>query len=300
MSTVFVPERFTKEVMVHVFKNLWSSQVPSAPLILGIHGPSGWGKTFQCEYVLSSIGAKVFLISGGQLESKDAGEPARLIRQTYKAAGAALLPKLAGDGRTMLPPETKLSVLLINDVDTGLGNWGDNVQKTINTQTVFGELMHLTDYPTMVDNKETPRIPIILTGNDFTKLYAPLIRAGRMVSFEWSPNVDEQIAIVGKIFSELSSKECEILVTTLQEHARNNGHSNLLNIAFFSHLRSALYDDLTWKIIKQHGVENILEKSKNGGSAPKLNVDLTLPVVLDKGRQLVSSSKLTNHLVGNK
>lgn len=300
MSTVFVPERFTKEVMVHVFKNLWSSQVPSAPLILGIHGPSGWGKTFQCEYVLSSIGAKVFLISGGQLESKDAGEPARLIRQTYKAAGAALLPKLAGDGRTMLPPETKLSVLLINDVDTGLGNWGDNVQKTINTQTVFGELMHLTDYPTVVDNKETPRIPIILTGNDFTKLYAPLIRAGRMVSFEWSPNIDEKIAIVEKIFSELSSKECESLVTTLQSHTRNNGHGDLLNIAFFSHLRSALYDDLIWKIIKQHGVENILEKSKNGGSAPKLNVDLTLPIVLDKGKQLVSSSKFTNHLVGDK
>jgi SpoVK/Ycf46/Vps4 family AAA+-type ATPase len=299
MSAIFVPERFTKEVLVHVFKNLWSSQVPSAPLILGIHGPSGWGKTFQCEYVLKSIGAKVFLISGGQLESKDAGEPARLIRQTYKDAGAALSEKLSNDGR-MLPPEAKLSVLLINDVDTGLGNWGDNVQKTINTQTVFGELMHITDYPTMVDNKETPRIPIILTGNDFTKLYAPLIRAGRMVSFEWSPKDDEKLAIVREIFAELSSGECENLINTLESHTSKNGHRNDLNIAFFSHLRSALYDDLIWKIVKQDGIENILEKSKNGGSVPKLNINFTLPVVLEKGKHLVSSSKFTNHLVGDK
>jgi len=289
MSAVFVPERFKKEVLVHVFKNLWSSQVPSAPLILGIHGPSGWGKTFQCEYVLKSIGAKAFLISGGQLESKDAGEPARLIRHMYRTAGTAVLEK-----------ETKLAVLLINDVDTGLGNWGDNVQKTINTQTVFGELMHITDYPTVVDNRETPRIPIILTGNDFTKLYAPLVRAGRMVSFEWTLKTDEKIAIVEKIFTELTHNECETLVNTLQSYTPQNGHSNELSIAFFSHLRSALYDEFIWKIIKQHGIENVLEKSKNGGSAPKLNIDFTLPIVLDKGKQLVTSSKYTNHLVGDK
>jgi len=284
-----VPERFTKEILVHVFKNLWSSQVPSAPLILGIHGPSGWGKTFQCEHVLKSIGAKAFLISGGQLESKDAGEPARLIRHIYRTAGTAVLEK-----------ETKLAVLLINDVDTGLGNWGDNVQKTINTQTVFGELMHITDYPTVVDNKETPRIPIILTGNDFTKLYAPLVRAGRMVSFEWTPKMDEKVAIVEKIFAELTRNECEILVNTLQSHTTNNSHNNELNIAFFSHLRSALYDEFIWKVIKQQGVENVLEKSKYGGSAPKLNIDLTLPIALEKGKQLVTSSKFTNHLVGDK
>lgn len=299
MSTVFVPERFTKQILVHVFKNLWSSQVPSAPLILGIHGPSGWGKTFQCEYVLRSIGVKVFLISGGQLENKDAGEPARLIRQTYKAAGAALSEKLDEDGRSM-PPEAKLSVLLINDVDTGLGNWGENVQKTINTQTVFGELMHITDYPTIVDNRDTLRIPIILTGNDFTKLYTPLIRAGRMVSFQWTPLDEEKIEIVGRIFSELSSSECEYLVLTLQSYARKNGHKDDLNIAFFSHLRAALYDDLIWKIVIQYDVESLLEKSKNGGSAPKLNIKITLPLVLEQGKQLVSSMKLTNHLLGDK
>jgi SpoVK/Ycf46/Vps4 family AAA+-type ATPase len=293
MSNIFIPERFKKEVFVHLFKNLWISQVPSAPLILGIHGPSGWGKTFQCEDILKSIGAKVFLISGGQLESRDAGEPARLIRHTYRKAGTALLDK-----------EARLAVLLINDIDTGLGNWGDNVQTTINTQTVFGELMHITDYPTVVDNRDTPRIPIILTGNDFTKLYAPLIRAGRMVSFEWIPTIDEKIDIVKTIFEELeelSDSDCKTLVKSLQSYTSNNGHSDPLNIAFFSHLRSALYDDLIWDIIQKHEIQNILPKSDHDHSIPnlkELNSKLTLSIILEKGKQLISSSKFTNHLLG--
>ncbi len=289
MSKIFVPERFKKEVLVHIFKNLWSSQIPSAPLILGIHGPSGWGKTFQCEYVLKSIGAKAFLISGGQLENKDAGEPARLLRHMYRTAGTAVIEQ-----------ETKLAVLLINDVDTGLGNWGGNVQTTINTQTVFGELMHITDYPTVVDNRETPRIPIILTGNDFTKLYAPLVRAGRMVSFEWTLKIDEKIAIVENIFTEFSHNECEVLVNTLESYTTKNGHNNELNIAFFSHLRSALYDEYIWEIIKQHGVEYILERSRKNGSPQKFNIDFTFSSVLEKGIQLVTSSKYINHLVGDR
>jgi len=282
---VFIPERFKREILVHVFKNLWSNAIPSVPLILGIHGPSGWGKTFQCENILESIGAKVFLISGGQLESRDAGEPAELIRYTYLAAG-----------ETISKRESNLAVLLINDVDTGLGDWGDNVQKTINTQTVFGELMHLTDYPTIVHNRRTPRIPIILTGNDFTKLYFPLIRAGRMVSFEWLPTYSEKLSIIDRIFPELTYDECKSLVNALQPEVK---HDTELSIAFFAYLRSALYDDIVWNLIKQQGVYHLLEKSRNGGLAPRIKAKVTLSLVMEKGIQLVTSSRFTNHLVGD-
>jgi SpoVK/Ycf46/Vps4 family AAA+-type ATPase len=299
MSSIYIPERFKKTILLHIFKNLWSAKIPSVPLILGIHGPSGWGKSFQCEHILNSIGAKVSVISGGQLESKDAGEPARLIRYTYKAAGDSTKQKIATDGRTIIPPTAKISVLLINDVDTGLGNWGDNVQKTINTQTVFGELMHLTDYPTIVENKETQRIPIILTGNDFTKLYSPLIRAGRMTSFVWSPNIEEKTDIVKSIFSELTKKECEYLVNTLESQINNRICENKLNIAFFSHLRSILYDDAIWNIIIRHRVEDLLEKSTNGNAVPIFNnINFSLPNILEKGTQLITSSKHINHLIG--
>ena len=34
-------------------------------------------------------------------------------------------------------------------------------------------------------NEEIPRVPIVCTGNDFSTLYAPLIRDGRMEKYYW-------------------------------------------------------------------------------------------------------------------
>lgn len=63
---------------------------------------------------------------------------------------------------------------------------------TVNNQIVVGTLMNLADNPTRVsvgqDWRETDitnRIPIIVTGNDFSTIYAPLIRDGRMDKFYW-------------------------------------------------------------------------------------------------------------------
>lgn len=67
-----------------------------------------------------------------------------------------------------------------------------NTQMTVNNQIVVGTLMNLSDNPTRVsvgqDWREadvTNRIPIIVTGNDFSTIYAPLIRDGRMDKFYW-------------------------------------------------------------------------------------------------------------------
>lgn len=40
---------------------------------------------------------------------------------------------------------------------------------------------------------QIPRVPIICTGNDFSTLYAPLIRDGRMEKFYWSPTREDRI-----------------------------------------------------------------------------------------------------------
>lgn len=63
---------------------------------------------------------------------------------------------------------------------------------TVNNQIVVGTLMNLCDNPTRVSvgqdwrqNDITHRIPIIVTGNDFSTMYAPLIRDGRMEKFYW-------------------------------------------------------------------------------------------------------------------
>ncbi|KAM3749663.1 hypothetical protein ACB098_05G203600 [Castanea mollissima] len=95
-----------------------------------------------------------------------------------------------------------MSCLMINDIDAGLGRFG-NTQMTVNNQIVVGSLMNLADNPTRVsigqdwrESDFTNRIPIIFTGNDFSTIYAPLIRDGRMEKFYWQPNREDIVNIV--------------------------------------------------------------------------------------------------------
>jgi SpoVK/Ycf46/Vps4 family AAA+-type ATPase len=268
----YISKRFERAINLHVIKNLITGF--PMPLILGIHGPSGCGKTYQCEHLLRELGAKAFLISGGQLESGTAGEPAKLIRENYIAAS-----------QSIQKGETKVAVILINDVDTGLGNWGENVQTTINTQTVYGELMHLVDYPTSVEGRSTIRIPIILTGNDFTKLYEPLVRAGRMTAFEWNPDLEEKTEIISGIFPDIKKDQCSKLVYEFQDQP----------IAFFSHLHSILKDDILWRNIQRIGASKIIDQIR-GGTQPNLNMEVNYEILVQIGKELMQSGKLINHL----
>lgn len=54
------------------------------PLILGIWGGKGQGKTFQCSLAYKKMGIAPIVMSAGELESGNAGEPAKLIRQRYR------------------------------------------------------------------------------------------------------------------------------------------------------------------------------------------------------------------------
>ncbi|KAK7820841.1 ribulose bisphosphate carboxylase/oxygenase activase [Quercus suber] len=56
------------------------------PLILGIWGGKGQGKSFQTELVFQAMGIEPIIMSAGELESERAGEPGRLIRERYRTA----------------------------------------------------------------------------------------------------------------------------------------------------------------------------------------------------------------------
>ncbi len=119
-------------------------------------------------------------MSAGELEHERAGEPGRMIRERYRRA--ADLSKVRG----------KFSCLLINDIDAGLGHFA-NTQRTVNNQMVIGSLMAICDDPNRVSMYQVPgmesppnfRTPIIVTGNDLSTLFAPLVRDGRMDKFFW-------------------------------------------------------------------------------------------------------------------
>ncbi|NEP90125.1 MAG: AAA family ATPase [Okeania sp. SIO2C2] len=245
----YISPRFIDKLAVHITKNFLELPRIRVPLILGIHGRKGEGKTFQCQLVFEKMGIEPVTISGGELESKDAGDPARLLRLRYREASE----KIKVQGR--------MCALFINDLDAGAGRFDGGTQYTVNTQLVNATLMNIADNPTNVQlpgsYDETPlhRIPIIVTGNDFSTLYAPLIRDGRMEKFYWEPNREDRIGIVGGIFKtdELSARDIENLVDEFSDQA----------IDFFSALRSRIYDEQIRDFIHQVGIENISKRVVN-------------------------------------
>jgi len=285
-AEIFISERFQQAVSLHVLKNLLKRVEAQVPLLLGIHGPSGEGKTFQCEHILKDMGVKRFLVSGGQLDNPVAGHPSAFIRNTYIKASESIRSGGAS-----------LAVVLVNDVDTGLGTWGKSEKHTINQINVFGELMHLVDYPSLVDGNETTRVPIIITGNDFTKLYNPLVRAGRMSAFEWVPTIEEKAEIIQAIFPELTSQECHKLVVELNEQLMGELPEQIkfLPVAFFSHLRANLLDEDLWDEVEESGLDKTVDSILRGFE-PDLSLKIYYERVLEKGVELARSGKLINHL----
>lgn len=133
------------------------------------------------------------MMSAGELESGNAGEPAKLIRQRYREASDIIR-------------KGKMCCLFINDLDAGAGRMGGTTQYTVNNQMVNATLMNIADNPTnvqlpgMYNKEENARVPIIVTGNDFSTLYAPLIRDGRMEKFYWAPTRDDRVGVCQGIF----------------------------------------------------------------------------------------------------
>ena len=250
----YVSPRFLNKLAVHITKNYLDLPQVKVPLILGVHGRKGEGKTFQCELVFKRMGVEVVYISGGELESPDAGDPARLVRLRYREA--ADLVKVRG----------KMAVLMINDLDAGAGRFDRMTQYTVNTQLVNNTLMNIADNPTNVqlpgsyDETLLPRIPIIATGNDFATLYAPLIRDGRMQKFYWEPTAEERLGVVSGMFADdgLSKGEIEQFVERFKRQA----------IDFFGAVRSQIYDEQITQFIQSIGVENISSNVVNAIRPP--------------------------------
>jgi len=77
---------FLDKITVHIAKNFLELPKIKVPLILGIWGGKGQGKTFQCTLAYKKLGINPVVMSAGELESGNAGEPAKLIRQRYRSA----------------------------------------------------------------------------------------------------------------------------------------------------------------------------------------------------------------------
>jgi ribulose bisphosphate carboxylase small subunit len=280
----YIAPTFLEKLAVHITKNFLDLPQVKVPLILGVHGRKGEGKSFQCDLVFERMGIEVVYMSAGELESPDAGDPARLIRLRYREAGD--LVKIRG----------KMAVLMINDIDAGIGRVDGMTQYTVNTQLVHGTLMNIADNPTNVqlpgnyNNEPTRRVPIIVTGNDFSTLYAPLVRDGRMEKYYWEPTRADRLGIVTGIFStdKITPADIKTLVETFSEQS----------IDFFGALRSRLFDEQIQKFILKVGVENLSAMVVNSvDGPPKFQVpEFSLSHLMELGDAIVREQKRIQEL----
>ncbi|WP_390904378.1 ribulose bisphosphate carboxylase small subunit [Thermocoleostomius sinensis] len=251
--------------------------------LLGIHGHKGEGKSFQCELVFNLMKVEAVHMSAGEMESPDAGDPSRLVRLRYREAA------------DIIRKHGKMSVLMVNDIDAGAGRIDGGTQYTVNTQLVNATLMNIADNPTNVqlpgsyDSEPLPRVPIIVTGNDFGTLYAPLVRDGRMEKFYWEPTRDDRLGIVGGIFEPdgLTAAQVEQLVN----------HFEGQSIDFFGALRSSIYDEQVLAFIEQTGFDKVGMKLANLKEKPNFQKpDFSLEHLFEKGEAMVREQQRIQEL----
>lgn len=255
---IYISKEIQKAVYTHVFK-VYESEI-ACPLILGIFGPSGEGKTFQCRKYLESEGYGIVDMTADMFEDAEAGNPIKNIEKQYLAA-------ISTYQRTR-----QRQVIIIDDIDTLIGNWGPLYQYTINTQLIIQFLMNLTE-----STAREEYIPIIFTGNDFTKIYSPLTRHGRMAYCIWNPTLHEKSLIVSTIFP-FSETECEQIVSQLNKYASKNNMS-CPSVAFYKQLYLSLLDEKIW------------ENKMNGENNTKLVFYPSFNEVLDAAKLLLNKER---------
>jgi hypothetical protein len=224
---IYVPKRFEDEVLVHAY--VAGAAESGVPLILGIQGPPGDGKSFQCRVVAKRRMLRMSSIHAAELAHKYEGEPVGLLRQAYVSLAAELSAQdLAG-------------FLIIDDFDMGVAGVKTGRTYTVNTQLLTSFLMSLCDDPLLKGQLRRPA-PIIVTGNDLGCLYGPLRRQGRMAFFEWEPTRDERSEIVSRVL-ELQSRE-QALQRVLE---RFDG----MPVSFFGQVASEMKRRLALKVIRE-------------------------------------------------
>jgi hypothetical protein len=274
-----VPSRLGLVIYLHLYRILANL---GGSLFLGVHGAAGVGKSHGVNTVLQQLGVKVVRLSGGLMESPEAGEPAQRLREAYFAANRFLVGPATGNSKTPSP-----TALVLEDVDTtALGNWGDHVQYTVNQQTSLAELMHWADSPDAIDGRPIRRVPVIFTGNDLTKIYAPLVRAGRMTLLHWHLRPAERIDVLAGIFPELTRGELLALAVSFDSQ----------QVAFFADLRQRLEDERLMAALKGQSARAVLWQAVQGQRLPRAAAHITLEKLLHAGRALEASRRLTNHL----
>ncbi|EFJ49235.1 hypothetical protein VOLCADRAFT_42653, partial [Volvox carteri f. nagariensis] len=283
----YVAPAFLEKVALHMAKNYLydlgaiASNV-RVPLILGIWGEKGMGKTFQTELALKQLGAETVVMSSGELEHEWAGTPGKLIRERYRKASE--MSKVRG----------KMTALLIHDIDAGLGHF-DHVQVTVNNQIVIGTLMNICDNPNVVsvgqDWRSEDRIrrtPIIVTGRGPTRRFSRYLLRVTSVTQPHSTNH------LSNCYLPTNTPCCTYVYTYVCRFKRQP-------LDFFGALRASTYDEQIRQWIRRDITGGLWGEVCVGGTdksgLPRFEpVRLTVDMLVAEGERLENEQQqVLNH-----
>lgn len=188
MADIVLLDRFFRQIQLHLVSCY--QEVPQWPVILGIFGRSGDGKSAQLVASLQRCEVEIIRLNAADLESGLAGEPGKHLARTYATASLAIAKEIP-------------TAVVVNDVDTTVGEWEMNTG-TVNHQQVLAELMHIADRPVDPGRNHPKRVPVFVTGNNLARLYPPLRRSGRMRSMSWRPTSEELLEVVEGLFCDVA------------------------------------------------------------------------------------------------
>ena len=177
-SQLKIPRCFSDRILAHVVAwYLHNNHFFTPPLYLAVEGQPGEGKTSQAIGTCIQHNIEVLYISASQLSGSHERESLDIMESVYQE-GVALR-------------EQGINVaMVIDDFHLSNASQDENIKRTINSTLLTAYLMNLAD-----DNSKE-RIPVILTGNDYSKIYEPLLRSGRADRFVWAPDKETRKLIV--------------------------------------------------------------------------------------------------------
>lgn len=171
----------TTPVAVRILTHVTAATVsPTYPLMLGLEGPIGCGKSFQVPNAIEESGFVVVRMAGCDLNGNGTADTASLFDGLWQRALDA-----AADDTNRHP------VVVIDDFDLSpAGLFGTDLESP-EARLLTSALIKMADDPNHSSLPSGLRIPIIVTGTDLSSLHEQLTRHGRMDLVHWTPSPAE-------------------------------------------------------------------------------------------------------------
>ena len=279
-NNTYVPDSFATPVLRHIILNniIEKTSNFSPALLLGIQGGYGMGKTFMVKEL-----CKQYNIDLVQLSSSD-------FSGSVEAASRDRFRKTYEDACIQRAKSNRYIVILIDDFHLSIAT-EDDVGKTVNSSLLASAIMNICDNPWLSNY----RVPIILTGNNFGKVYGAVVRVGRMDLLSWVPEKEEKFEIVSRIFNArfegMNSSEIQKLLAIYPDNS----------IAFFAQVAEDIllcsFDNVLDYFKKSNGIISISElrkKLKESVESILVDPNITLEIAAKRNKKFIQNFEITS------